>query len=202
MLVDSDDLTRLPPERLDLLSLLTPILSPGGRALDLLQRDMPELYHVPAQGAAGQWHLVGLFNWGDCPANKRVSLAQLGFPPGQPVYIFDFWGQRLWQTVERVLVFPEIPAHGCRLLRLCSGDTPAPVLLGDTLHITQGLEIAEWITEPGRLTIHTLDLGRTACGSLWLRLSAEPGIIICNGELLVASLVKEDVYRVEISRKP
>jgi alpha-galactosidase len=202
MLVDSDDLTRLPPERLELLSLLTPILSPGGRALDLLQRDMPELYHVPAQGATGQWHLVGLFNWGDCPAIKRVSLTQLGFPPGQPVYIFDFWGQRLWQTVERELVFPEIPAHGCRLLRLCAANTPAPVLLGDTLHITQGLEIAEWITEPGRLAISTISLGRVAHGALWLRLPGGPGMIACNGEVLEASLVEEDVYRVDVFIKP
>ena len=199
MLVDSDDLTHLPPERLELLSLLTPILSPGGRALDLLQRDMPELYHVPVQGAAGQWHLVGLFNWGECPASKRISLAQLGFLAGQPVYVFDFWAQRLWRTTDTELVFPEIPAHGCRLLRLCAADTPAPALLGDTLHITQGLEIAEWQVEASQLEFSTLDLGREVKGSLWLALPKIPIRTLCNGEMVALIDLGEGIHRLDVN---
>ncbi len=35
----------------------------------------------------------------------------------------------------------EIPSHGCRLLRVCKVED-GPQLVGDTLHITQGCEIA------------------------------------------------------------
>jgi alpha-galactosidase len=199
MVVDSDDVTCLPPQRLRLLSLLTPILSPGGQALDLLQRDMPELYHVPLQGAAGRWRLVGLFNWGDCPASKRLSLRELGFTPGQVVYVFDFWAARGWQTAEAELVFPEIPAHGCRLLRICELDEDAPALVGDTLHITQGLEIAGWQAESKRLELWTVDMGREVSGSLWLRLPVRPVRAECNGEEVAVEQEGEGVYRLDVN---
>jgi alpha-galactosidase len=199
MLVDSDDLTRLPPERLALLSLLTPLLSPGGQALDLLQRDMPELYHVPVQGAAGQWHLVGLFNWQDCPASQRLSLRELGFAPGQAVYVFDFWAGRGWQTDEADLLFPEIPAHGCRLLRICALEAAAPTLLGDTLHITQGMEIEGWQSGPQRLDLWTVDMGRAVQGSLWLSLPHSPMRALCNGELVAPVKLGDGVYRLDVN---
>jgi alpha-galactosidase len=199
MLVDSDDLTRLPAERLELLSLLAPILSPGGRALDLLQRDMPHCYHVPLHGAAGPWHLVGLFNWQNCPAGRSLSLTDLGFSPGQTVYVFDFWAQRLWQTHASELTFPEIPPHGCRLLRLCAPEDNAPALLGDTLHLTQGLELAAWQPAPHRLEFWTLDLNRQVRGSLWLRLPAHPTSAACNGASVQIIAEGEHIYRLPLS---
>jgi len=198
MVVDSDDLRCLAPDRLELLSLLSPVLSPGGHPLDMLRRDMPEVYHVQAQGAAGQWHLVGLFNWQDSPANKRLSLLELGITPGQVVYIFDFWAQHLWQTTEEELIFAEIPAHGCCLLRICAAEVGVPSLLGDTLHITQGLEITEWKPTAGRLEFRTLDMGRQVSGSLWLRLSDQPIKAVCNGIPLDLVEDGQDIYRLPL----
>ena len=118
MMVDSDELAALSPERLKMLSCLTPILSPGGQPLDMLEHDMPELYHVPVQAAAGRWHLVALFNWSNCPQQRSIALPRLGLPAGQEFYVFDFWAQRGWLTQAAELTFPEIPAHDCRLLRI------------------------------------------------------------------------------------
>ena len=202
MVVDSDDLTSLTPQRLELLSLLTPILSPGGQALDLLESEMPALYHVVVHGAAGQWHLVGLFNWQNCPAQKKLTLARLGITPGQPVFVFDFWAQRGWLTREGEMAFPEIPAHGCRLLRITpmdAGEQPAPRLVGDTLHITQGLEIADWSIGAGGLELHTIDLGRQVRGGLWLSLPERPVQVCCNGEPLEVVLAGENVYRLDVN---
>ena len=199
MVVDSDDLACLPLERLRLLSLLTPILSPGGQPLDLLQRDMPEQYHVPVQGAAGPWRLVGLFNWQDCPASQRLSLSALGFAPGQTVHIFDFWSQRAWRSTEPELRFPEIPSHACRLLRLCTFEEGKPALLGSTLHITQGLELASWQAAVGYLEFSTLDLGRTVQGSLWLALPHLPMRVLCNGEPVAPIELGEGVYRLDLN---
>jgi alpha-galactosidase len=198
MVVDSDDLTRLPLERLELLSLLSPVLSPGGQPLDLLKRDMPEMYHVQVQGAAGQWHLVGLFNWQDCPASKRLSLLDLGITHGQAVYVFDFWSQHLWQTTQAELVFPEIPAHGCRLLRICALEEGIPVLMGDTLHITAGMEIVGWQVGTGRLELCTMDMGRDAHGALWLRLPGRPVRMMCNGEEVEVAEDGENICRLTI----
>ncbi len=198
MVVDSDDLTRLPPERLELLSLLSPLLSPGGQPMDILEREMPEVYHVPVQGAAGQWHLVGIFNWQDYPASKRLSLLNLRIAPGQNVYVFDFWAQHLWQTTQTELVFPEIPAHGCKLLRICTPEGGVPSLLGDTLHITQGLEIVKWQPTKRRLEFRTLDMGRQVRGDLWLKLPAQSLFAVCNGTPLDVVEEGQDIYRLPL----
>ncbi|MCU0486355.1 MAG: alpha-galactosidase [Anaerolineales bacterium] len=200
MMVDSDELAALSPERLKMLSCLAPILSPGGQPLDMLERDMPELYHVPVQAAAGCWHLVALFNWSNCPQRIRVALPRLGLPAGQEFYVFDFWAQRGWLTQAAELTFPEIPAHDCRLLRISvmEPDSSLPQLLGDTLHITQGLEIASWQAGPERLELQTLDLGRQADGALWLALPAPPLLVSCNGMPLQADEMGEGFYRIPL----
>jgi alpha-galactosidase len=197
MVVDSDDLSRLPAQRLELLSLLAPLLSPGGQPLDLLEQDMPELYHVPVQGAAGRWHLLALFNWQDRPLEKRFSLARLGISPGQSVYVFDFWVHCGFQPQSHEITIPVIPAHGCRLLRICelaSDVNPTPQLLADTLHITQGMEIAEWRIEQGSLSIQTINLNRQAAGEIWLALPRPPEHAVCNGSLLEIKPLGDGVY--------
>jgi hypothetical protein len=201
MVVDSDDLATMPPERLKMLSCLAPVLSPGGQPLDMLEHDMPELYHLPVQSAAGCWHLVALFNWSNCPQQRSIALPRLGLPAGQEIFVFDFWAQRGWLTQVAELTFPEIPAHDCRLLRISVMEPGSlfPQLLGDTLHITQGLEIAAWQAGPERLELQTLDLGRQAEGALWLALPAPPLFASCNDMPLQADAMGECVYRIPLT---
>jgi hypothetical protein len=188
-----------------LVALLTPVLSPGGRALDLLEREMPELYQVPVCTEWASWQLLLVGNWSDRPQDRALDLESLGLSGRAPLHVFDFW-----QRSYRCHTGPRLPLglvapHASHLLRLSLAE-PArlvPCLVGDTLHITQGLEIADWeATEhPVRITLR--DLGRRVEGELWLhlpgaRLAAGTPGATCGGKACPVRHIGREVYAVEI----
>ena len=173
MVISSDEVARLPPERRRWIALLSPVLSPGGRALDMLEREMPELYDLPVRTAWGSWHVALVANWGDRPCRRRLELARLGLPPDQPVDVFDFWSRSCFRHRGPDLDLGRIEPHASRLLRICPATAAAPGLVGSTLHITQGMEIigVRQGPRPGHLEVELRDLGRRVeggCGSFAL----------------------------------
>jgi alpha-galactosidase len=197
MAVSSDDLTRLPVERQRLVALLTPLLGVGGQPIDLLEREMAELYVLPVAKNGMNWQDVAVFNWGGKPAQRSLDLLRLGYGAGQKLHVFDFWQKSHSLEESGSLALGKIPSHGCRLLRICpAGD--GPTLVGDTLHITQGCEIESWQVEGKKLEIGTVDLGRRVQGSLWLKLPGRP--ISANCGTLAVTFEKEngDIYRFDL----
>jgi alpha-galactosidase len=205
LIISSDDLGRLPAERRRLIALLVPILSPGGRALDLLEREMPELYQVPLAIEWGSWQLLLAGNWSDRPRERTVDLESLGFSARAPLHVFDFWQQSYHRHLGPRLSLGLLASHASRLLRLSPAESsqPAPCLVGDTLHITQGLEISGWEAAERTVRITLRDLGRRVEGQLWLHLpGAEraggmPGAT-CGGKSCPVRDVGSGVYAVEI----
>jgi alpha-galactosidase len=179
LMISSDDLTRLPVERQKWVALLTPLLGAGGRPLDLLEREMAELYVLPLEKNGMRWQDIAVFNWGDSAAGRKLDLLQLGYTAGEKLHIFDFW-QKSYRMVEAGEIgLGETPSHGCRLLRVCKVED-RPLLVGDTLHITQGCEIESWQVTGKTLEVKTIDLGRRVEGSLWLSLPGRIGSAICG----------------------
>ena len=180
LMISSDDLTRLPVERQKWVALLTPLLGAGGRPLDLLEREMAELYVLPLEKNGMRWQDVAVFNWGGAAAVRTLDLLKLGYQAGERLHIFDFW-----QGSHRIAGAGEvglgaIPSHGCRLLRICKVEG-GPLLVGDTLHITQGCELESWRVTGNMLQAKTIDLGRRVEGSLWLSLPGELRTANCGG---------------------
>jgi alpha-galactosidase len=172
LIINSDDLTHLHPQRRKLVSLLIPILSQDARPLDLLEREMPELYDLPMHTTAGDWHDVAIFNWGDSPAERHLDLARLGYKADQQVHIFDFWRHTYFLHTGADLALGELPSHGCHLLRV-SRQEAAPSMVGDTLHVTQGGEVKNWQVKKNELHFIIMELGRKAEGEVWLWLPGE-----------------------------
>jgi alpha-galactosidase len=179
LMISSDDLTRLSIERQKLVSLLTPLLGVGGRPLDLLEREMAELYVLPIEKNGMIWQDVAVFNWSDAAAGRNLDLLKLGYKAGEKLHIFDFWRKSHRMAGAGEIDLGEIPSHGCRLLRVCKVED-RPLLVGDTLHITQGYELESWQVTGQRLEIKTIDLGRRADGSLWLSLPGKPVSATCG----------------------
>jgi hypothetical protein len=120
------------------------------------------------------WQDVAVFNWGDRAAGRNLDLLKLGYTAGEKLHIFDFWQQSHGITGAGEIDLGEIPPHGCRLLRVCKVED-RPLLVGDTLHITQGCELESWQVTGKTLKVNTIDLGRRVEGSLWLGLPGKPG---------------------------
>lgn len=167
MVISSDEVARLSPQRRGWLALATPILSPGGRSLDMLEREMPELYDLPVRTGWGSWHVALVANWTDRPRRGSLELARLGLPPEEPVHLFDFWNHSHVRHQGPLVDLGRLEPHASRLLRIC--PAPAAVLVGSTLHITQGLEVSSIRsgTDAGRLQVELRDLGRSVEGELW-----------------------------------
>ena len=168
LFISSDDLRKLSPQRLNWVSRLAPNLGLHGLPLDEMQRDMPATYRVRLQKGEQKWQLVALFNWEDHPAELHLQPSDLDYPSGTELHVFDFWTAQHQQTSESTLVFSNVPPHGCKLLRLCQMEGEAQIV-GDTLHISMGLEVDSILREGDRLEIKLLDLGRRLEGELWLR---------------------------------
>jgi alpha-galactosidase len=193
LVVSSDEPSRLSPERRRWLALLTPVLSPGGRALDLLEREMPELYDLPLSAPWGSWHVVLVANWRERARQKSLELERLGLAADRPLHVFDFWGRTCSRHLGPVLSLGVLAPHASRLLRLCPADLPGPCLAGSTLHITQGLEVESLRAEPSpqgaRVHVELRDLGRPAEGELWLAIPGGKPLVLevtARGETLLS----------------
>jgi alpha-galactosidase len=205
LVISSDDLERLPAERRRLIALLAPVLSPGGRALDLLEREMPELYQVPLRTEWGSWQLLLVGNWSGRPQERVLDLESLGLSDQAPLHVFDFWQRAYHYHTGPRLPLGLLEPHASRLLRLSPAEqaAPGPSLVGDTLHITQGLEIAGWEAAAHKVRITLRDLGRRVEGELWLHLpragrTSETPAAICGGKACPVRHIGSEVYAVEI----
>jgi alpha-galactosidase len=200
LMINSDDLTRLPVERQKWVSLLTPVLSQGGRPLDLLEREMAELYDLPVNSSWGQWHDIAVFNWSERTADRLLDPALMGFTREQKLHVFDFWQRKHWITSGGDILLENVRSHGCSLLRICAAGNK-PLLIGDTVHITQGLEIEACQASSDTLLIKTIDLGRKAEGAIWLALPGKLMEATCNAIPVNYSLGNDNVYRLDLQFK-
>ncbi len=197
MLVLSDGLRKLNASRLRWISLLVPNLGLRGVSLDWLEHEMPHLYRLQLPKTENNWHSVAVFNWNDLPEDYCLWFTKLGVQPGAELHVFDFWAGHYHHVTDSQIVFPGLPAHGCKLLRVCE-VAKTPQLVGDTLHISQGAEIAAWKVEGEQLSIETVDMGRRVEGDLWLALARLPVGVTCNGERVDVKEKGEGIYALHL----
>jgi alpha-galactosidase len=106
MLLDSDNLTRLSPERRAMLTRLLPLRGEAAIPLDLFEREMPQLLWRPDR------RLLAVFNWDDEPADVSVPL------PVPAERLEDFWTGEEYAPDAGRATFRGLPAHGSKLLIL------------------------------------------------------------------------------------
>lgn len=172
LVINADDLTKLSVDRQRLISLLLPVMSARGRAVDLLEHEMVELYALDVSRAWGDWTMAAQFNWADKPVTKRLDIESLSLASGKEYHVFDFWDSTYRLHSGRYIDLPGIPAHGCRMLRVCE-NTGKPTVVGGTLHIICGGEVQTLKAGKGELTLTISDLGRIAEGELWIWLPGQ-----------------------------
>jgi alpha-galactosidase len=103
MTLDSDDLTRLPPERRRMLARLLSLRGEAAVPLDLLERDVPQVLWRAAD------RLLAVFNWADREANVTAPL------PVPSARLADFWTGVDAGTARETATF-RLPPHASKLL--------------------------------------------------------------------------------------
>ena len=137
IVLDSDNLPALTPERLAIVSLLLPPWGEAAQPLDLFEAGMPSLFQLPVERPWESWTLLGVFNWEDVACTLKAPL-----PPGRR-HVFDLWSGQYGGVLSGEAIFPIVQAHGCKLLALREVQD-RPQVVSSTFHFTQGaLEIED-----------------------------------------------------------
>jgi alpha-galactosidase len=153
----SDDLSRLPPERIHIASLLLP---PYGRAavpLDMMERFPPSVLRLEVERPFERWWLQGVLNWSDSSADVVAPL------PDEPVHVFDLWEERYFGVQQGQFTFERMAPHSAKLLALrpARGE---PQVVSSTFHFSQGaVEIDHARFDPAAMAL-TVRLLRPAKG--------------------------------------
>jgi alpha-galactosidase len=170
MFLASDDMGRLRPQRARYLNSLLPILNVRPWVPNWLTEAMPDLFVSHLDRAPGEWWLLGVFNWEGYRRDREIDLAALGLPADQPLWVSEFWDQRIGRLEPGApLRFESIPPHGARLVAVRVACSNTPNLVASSFHYSQGGEISRWAPEPRGLEL-VLSLGRHAEGELALAL--------------------------------
>lgn len=129
--------SELQPREIDVLRRLLPAPPRAARPIDLFQESEPRIWHLPLKTDAGQWDLVGVFNWDEQKeAVIAVPLDALNLDPRAYHTVYDFWPQQYLGTAQTRLEV-KVPAGSVRLLGLRRLQ-PEPMLIASDRHYTQG----------------------------------------------------------------
>jgi alpha-galactosidase len=179
MVLLSDNLSTLSPAAIPLAQSLFPPLHQTAELPLWRGQSASTLAVLPLHGPAGDWWVVGAFNWSDRPADRTVDLGEITGIQGR-LLVFSFWEEAFIDSDGGKLIQKTIPPHGSLLLAV-RGRRPGAQYVGSNLHYSQGMEVREWKSSRRSLRAR-LDLGREAEGALWVSLPGEPaGIRIDNG---------------------
>ncbi len=113
MIVLSDRVEQLSPERLDVLDRTLQLAGGQPQVVDLLHGDMPEL--VVARTA--EHRMVAAFNFGEQPRRCEIDLTSLGMAAGSES-LREWWTEALIPVRGGLAQLGEVPPHGCRVLLL------------------------------------------------------------------------------------
>jgi alpha-galactosidase len=185
----SDNLPKLPPERLQIASMLLPPYGCSARPLDLMERFPPSVFRLEVERPFERWWLQGVLHWGDAPADVVASL------PDEPVHVFDLWEERYFGVQQRQFVFEDMPPHSAKLVALRPARAE-PQVVSSTFHFSQGaveIEDARFDPEAMALTVRLLRPARSQGDIL---------IHVPDGYRESASAGLESDAPAEMSRRP
>jgi alpha-galactosidase len=151
----SDDLAKVPPERLDIARLLLPPLGRSAIPVDLMERFPPSVLRLEVERPFERWWLQGVLHWSDAIGDVIAPL------PDEPVHVFDLWDQRYFGVQRGQFTFERMPPHSAKLLALRPVRSESQVV-SSTFHYGQGaVEIEDARFDPKAKAL-TVSLRRPA----------------------------------------
>ena len=125
----------------ELRRVLPPMRRPA-RPIDLFSNEQPRIWMTRASSAAGQSHIVAVFNWNvDRTERTTLPFVSMGLEPGAYYTVFDFWRNRYYGAA-RQSIGVDTPPGGVRVLVL-RRYKDSPQLLASPTHIGQEMSELE-----------------------------------------------------------
>ena len=141
----SDELTKLEPDRADLVSRLLPPAEKSATPAGLVQRGAHSQLILSVERPWEDWTVAGLFNWLDETQKTTLDIHQWNLP-SSIYHVFDLWAEEYIGATPNTVFLGDLPPHAVKLLAL-HPVLDRPQVLGSTLHVLGGVvEIAdvEW----------------------------------------------------------
>jgi alpha-galactosidase len=196
-LIISDDLGKLSQERRQWLSRLIPPLPDAARALDWFDTRRPGKLCLRLNGPLGSWVLFARINWRDEPVDCVLDLDEIDL--GASFYHgVDFWREE-YLSFQEPNTLGKIPPHGVRLFAMRE-EAEGAQWLGDTLHISQGLEVKSWEVKEEGIAVE-LEPGHHVRGSVWLKMPWVPQSAELDGQLVTWKRVGDRIYKFELTAR-
>jgi alpha-galactosidase len=178
----SDDLPRLPAERMHLAEVLLPVIGERAQVVDWFDAEMPSKLRLDLLNDTGEWHLLARFNWQNSPADISLSPEEFNLPSGK-YWVHDFWQEKsAYLAPGESYGVSAVPVHGCVLCAFREVQ-PVPQYLGGNLHYSMGNEVADWKVTENELTF-TLRLPRITEGKVSVALPWPKVTIFCDDNLV------------------
>jgi len=145
LLLLSDALSKLNPERLRIAACLLPPINQRARVVDWLDSTTPTRIRLDLNNASGAWTLAALFNWEEIPRTVIIQPTDFKLSAKNNYLVRSFWeGIPRLAAVGSTLAETVVQPHGVVLLAVRQHDPEIPIYAGSDLHISQGLEVIKW----------------------------------------------------------
>ncbi len=147
MIMMSDKMYDLPPERVDLLKRVTPVYPKSARPLDLFEKDMPEIWLWDIEKDFGSWNVLGVFNYDSETMKREISYDYLGLDTTKQYIMYDFWNKKMptrssrynfrsFMPFDKEMAL-ELEPHSCKVIAIHE-KLPHPQVISTNRHLTQG----------------------------------------------------------------
>jgi alpha-galactosidase len=154
MVLSSDDLEPVLPERLELISMLLPPLPVSARPVDLMERDIPAHFEARLDREWDPLRLVAVFNFDDEPGGAALPL------PDGTWHAFELWERRYLGARVGQVDLGQMAPHSCRLLALRPVRRPLGLVATDA-HIGMGaIDVQGCASGADELTLRLTPAGR------------------------------------------
>jgi hypothetical protein len=164
MLMTSDKMYALAPEKLELVKKTLPPYPVSARPIDLFEKEMPEVWLWEIDKNFGKWHVLGVFNYNDEKIVREISYEYLGLDPSKKHILYDFWKKKMPTRSSRYNyrnlmhysneIHFELAPMSCFVVAIHEKQ-PHPQVISTNRHISQGaidLEDVKWDEQNQKLT--------------------------------------------------
>ena len=194
-LLVSDNLPKLPAERLRIAEVLLPVMGERARVIDWFDAEMPEMLRLDQLNAAGERHVLAKFNWTD----KEVVfdlIPEKYHLPSADYWVREFWSSKTGTMNEAQPFSVTIPPHGCAVVTVLVKSIQ-PAYLGSDLHISQGMELVEWKAE-AKVIQATLRLPRKTSGNITIAIGGELDSVAVNDRSVECRVISPGIVEIPV----